>query len=33
MISQFVQKVRQLAGITSTKTLIPGFSKIKAPGE
>lgn len=33
MISQFVQRVRQLAGITSTKTLIPGFSKIKATGE
>lgn len=31
MISQFVQRVRQLSGITATKTLIPGFSKIKAP--
>jgi DNA-binding Lrp family transcriptional regulator len=31
-ISQFVhEKVRQLQGIISTKTLIPGFSKIKAP--
>ena len=31
-ISQFVhEKVRQLRGIISTNTLIPGFSKIKAP--
>jgi DNA-binding Lrp family transcriptional regulator len=31
-ISQFVhEKVRQLPGIISTNTLIPGFSKIKAP--
>ncbi|NIS14888.1 MAG: hypothetical protein GWN96_01325 [candidate division Zixibacteria bacterium] len=31
-ISQFVhEKVRQLQGIISTNTLIPGFSKIKAP--
>jgi hypothetical protein len=30
MISQFVhEKVRQLAGVRSTKTLIPGFSKSK----
>lgn len=30
VISQFVQnKVRQLPGVKSTKTLIPGFSKIK----
>jgi DNA-binding Lrp family transcriptional regulator len=32
VISQFVhEKVRQLPGIISTNTLIPGFSKIKAP--
>jgi hypothetical protein len=32
VISQFVQqKVRLLPGIISTNTLIPGFSKIKAP--
>jgi DNA-binding Lrp family transcriptional regulator len=31
-ISQFVhERVRQLPGIISTNTLIPGFSKIKAP--
>ena len=31
-ISQFVhEKVRQLQGIISTNTLIPGFSKIKEP--
>ena len=31
-ISQFVhEKVRQLPGIIKTNTLIPGFSKIKAP--
>ncbi len=31
-ISQFVhEKVRRLQGIISTNTLIPGFSKIKAP--
>jgi hypothetical protein len=30
MISQFVHDdVRQLAGVISTKTLIPGFSKSK----
>jgi DNA-binding Lrp family transcriptional regulator len=32
IISQFVQnRVRQLAGVISTKTLIPGISKIKNP--
>ena len=32
VISQFVhERVRQLPGIISTNTLIPGFSKIKAP--
>lgn len=32
IISQFVhEKVRQLPGINSTNTLIPGFSKIKEP--
>jgi len=32
VISQFVhEKVRQLPGIISTNTLIPGFSKIKTP--
>ena len=32
VISQFVhEKVRQLPGIISTNTLIPGFSKIKEP--
>jgi len=32
IISQFVQeKVRQLPGINSTNTLIPGFSRIKKP--
>jgi hypothetical protein len=32
VISQFVyDRVRQLSGIISTNTLIPGFSKIKAP--
>jgi hypothetical protein len=32
VISQFVhEKVRQLPGIISTNTLIPGFSKIKMP--
>jgi hypothetical protein len=32
VISQFVyQSVRQLPGIVSTNTLIPGFSKITAP--
>ncbi|NNL75302.1 MAG: ParB N-terminal domain-containing protein [Desulfobacterales bacterium] len=32
VISQFVhEKVRQLPGISSTNTLIPGFSKIKPP--
>jgi hypothetical protein len=32
VISQFVhEKVRQLPGIVSTKTLIPGISKIKVP--
>ena len=32
IISQFVHgKVRQLPGVISTKTLIPGLSKIKAP--
>jgi len=32
VISQFVhEKVRQLPGINSTNTLIPGFSKIKPP--
>jgi DNA-binding Lrp family transcriptional regulator len=32
IISQFVhERVRQLPGIISTNTLIPGFSKIKAP--
>jgi DNA-binding Lrp family transcriptional regulator len=32
VISQFVQeRVRQLPGIISTNTLIPGFSKIKTP--
>ena len=32
VISQFVhEKVRQLQGIISTNTLIPGFAKIKAP--
>ncbi|MEA3231628.1 MAG: metallophosphoesterase [Thermodesulfobacteriota bacterium] len=32
VISQFVQnKVRQLPGILSTNTLIPGFSKVKRP--
>ena len=32
VISQFVyERVRQLSGIISTNTLIPGFSKIKAP--
>lgn len=32
VISQFVhEKVRQLPGIISTNTLIPGFSKKKAP--
>ena len=31
VISQFVhEKVRQIPGINSTNTLIPGFSKIKA---
>jgi Icc-related predicted phosphoesterase/DNA-binding Lrp family transcriptional regulator len=34
VISQFVQeKVRQLPGIISTNTLIPGYSKIKSPKE
>jgi DNA-binding Lrp family transcriptional regulator len=34
VISQFVhEKVRQLSGIISTNTLIPGFSKIKLPKE
>ena len=33
VISQFVhEKVRQLPGINSTNTLIPGFSKLKALG-
>ena len=33
IISQFVhEKIRQLNGVNSTKTLIPGYSKIKAPG-
>jgi DNA-binding Lrp family transcriptional regulator len=32
IISQFVhERVRQLPGIISTNTLIPGFSKIKTP--
>jgi DNA-binding Lrp family transcriptional regulator len=32
IISQFVhERVRQLAGVISTKTLIPGISKIKIP--
>ena len=32
IISQFVhEKVRQLPGVISTKTLIPGISKIKMP--
>ena len=32
VISQFVhEKVRQLPGIISTNTLIPGFAKIKTP--
>lgn len=32
VISQFVhEKVRQLPGVVSTKTLIPGVSKIKVP--
>lgn len=32
IISQFVhEKVRQLPGVVSTKTLIPGISKIKMP--
>jgi hypothetical protein len=32
IISQFVhEKVRQLPGVISTKTLIPGISKIKVP--
>jgi len=32
IISQFVQeKVRQISGINSTNTLIPGFSRIKRP--
>jgi len=32
VISQFVyERVRQLPGIISTNTLIPGFTKIKAP--
>ena len=32
IISQFVQeKVRQIPGINSTNTLIPGFSRIKKP--
>jgi DNA-binding Lrp family transcriptional regulator/uncharacterized ParB-like nuclease family protein len=32
IISQFVhEKIRQLNGVNSTKTLIPGYSKIKAP--
>jgi DNA-binding Lrp family transcriptional regulator len=32
IISQFVhEKVRQLPGVASTNTLIPGFSRIKAP--
>ena len=32
IISQFVQeKVRQISGINSTNTLIPGFSRIKKP--
>jgi hypothetical protein len=32
IISQFVhEKVRQLPGVLSTKTLIPGISKIKVP--
>jgi DNA-binding Lrp family transcriptional regulator len=34
VISQFVhEKVRQIPGIISTSTLIPGFSKIKLPKE
>jgi ribosome biogenesis GTPase A len=32
IISQFVhEKVRQLPGVISTKTLIPGISKVKVP--
>ena len=32
IISQFVhEKVRQLPGVVSTKTLIPGISKVKVP--
>jgi DNA-binding Lrp family transcriptional regulator len=32
VVSQFVhERVRQLPGIISTNTLIPGFSRIKAP--
>jgi ribosome biogenesis GTPase A len=32
IISQFVhEKVRQLPGVVSTKTLIPGVSKVKVP--
>jgi hypothetical protein len=32
IISQFVhERVRQLPGVISTKTLIPGLSKIKMP--
>ena len=32
IISQFVhERVRQLPGVISTKTLIPGISKIKVP--
>ncbi len=34
IISQFVhEKIRQLPGVNSTKTLIPGLSKIKEPEE
>jgi ribosome biogenesis GTPase A len=32
IISQFVhEKVRQLPGVVSTQTLIPGLSKVKVP--